>query len=113
MLLEYRVQVVGWQKGKGQEHMGMSYDKKNYRNPMIQILKPQMNLDNGEAFEVSETRILLSDILPKKFFGDFLSLGELRGVDKSCMRHRLKEGKSGRNHEGSEAWVRAVGDTEE
>ena len=80
---------------------------------MIQILKPQMNLDNGEAFEVSETRILLSDILPKKFFGDFLSLGELRGVDKSCMRHRLKEGKSGRNHEGSEAWVRAVGDTEE
>lgn len=66
---------------------------------MIQILKPQMNLDNGEAFEVSETRILLSDVLAKKFFWVFL-LGELRGVDKSWMRHRLKEGKSGRNHEG-------------
>ena len=86
---------------------------KNYRNPIIQILKPQMNLDNGEAFEVSEMRILLSDVLAKKFFWVFLFLGELRGVDKSWMRHRLKEGKSGRNHEGSGAWVRAGGDTEE
>ena len=59
-----------------------------------------MNLDNGEAFEVSDTRILLSDVLAKKFFRVFLSLGELRGVDKSWMRHRLKEGKSGRYHEG-------------
>lgn len=32
-MLEYRVQVVGWQKGKGQEHMGMSYDKKKLQEP--------------------------------------------------------------------------------
>lgn len=42
--------------------MWMSYDDPKVQEPYDKgFLKPRMNLDNGESFEISEQSVLLSD----------------------------------------------------